>query len=70
MEGAMSTCDGVWALVPELCHYQKGTPPEQGRYEVTTHGGIVTSGDLLSVMQENADGAGGWLRTWQVYRRV
>lgn len=27
------------------------------------------AGGLMSVMQETADGRGGWSRTWQVYRR-
>jgi hypothetical protein len=125
-------CDGVWLLVPELCHYDQGEPPERGQYEIATQGGIVTfrikwrkggqdfetsfaapldgssvtgefpgidsflvrqdgaaliseayakgevvaravrraSGDLLSVMQENADGRGSWVRTWQVYRKA
>ena len=28
------------------------------------------SGDLMSILQENSDGKGGWLKTWQVYRRA
>jgi hypothetical protein len=28
------------------------------------------AGDLLSVLQENSDGQGGWVRVWQVYRRA
>lgn len=28
------------------------------------------AGDLISILQENRDGNGGWLRIWQVHRRM
>jgi hypothetical protein len=31
---------------------------------------VSADGTLLSVLQENADGAGGWVRILQVYRRA
>ena len=30
----MSDCIGTWVLLPELCFYSNGTPPESGRYEI------------------------------------
>jgi hypothetical protein len=30
----MNRCLGPWVLVPELCHYSAGAPPEAGTYEI------------------------------------
>lgn len=31
---------------------------------------VSTDGSLMSVLQENADGQGGWIRIVQVYKRI
>ena len=33
---------GAWLLVPELCHYQEGSPPLSGHYEIAQEAGVVT----------------------------
>lgn len=32
---------GTWDLIPELCLYDEGTPPEQADYEIVRAGGAV-----------------------------
>lgn len=33
--------NGRWRLIPELCIYQSGEPPNSGSYEIQTEGGLV-----------------------------
>ncbi|SPF81072.1 hypothetical protein [Pseudoprimorskyibacter insulae] len=47
----MSNCIGTWVLIPELCHYSKGHPPDAGRYEI----GMI-DGRFVFVIQSEKDG--------------
>ncbi|MCB1332274.1 MAG: hypothetical protein KDK26_01130 [Roseivivax sp.] len=43
---------GHWTLIPELCHYAPGSPPEDGRYEI----GLI-DGRFVFVIRWTKDGA-------------